>query len=199
MADIEKEKKPKYNQEIDTTLFVNIDSEPFDIFIGGVLARHLEAGEEDKIVMYVAQVGAKHLVDRILQRPKKEGGEYELKDSNMDSPLRKQLFAKILPNLAEQLEIKPANKEEFEKMILEQVEKQNKVIAQLQGELAKKDEKSQAPEPSDEVLALRKEVADLKALFEKTASAVTKKSPGRPKSAPASTNDAPPPAETKVE
>ncbi len=115
------------NPEIDTTRFVNIDTEPFDIYINGKLARHLEPGEEQTLVKYVAQVGAKHLVDRLLQ---KQG----ISDTNTDKPVRRDAFARILPEMAEERAIAPLSKEDRDKAVKEQLERQDKVISSLQKE-----------------------------------------------------------------
>ena len=134
----------KLNAELDVTRFVNIDNEPFDIYINKNLARHLEAGEENTIVLYVAQVGAKHLVDRVLQ---KQG----IKDTLRDTPLRKDLFARILPDLATKLEIKPLTEEERKEQISKQIKEQDSRFSE---ELKKRDE---------DIEALRKELEALKA------------------------------------
>lgn len=141
------------NVELDVTKFVNIDDKPFDIYIGGKLARHFEAGEEQAgVVVYVAQVGAKHLVDRILQE------KHGVKDSNSDTPLRRSLFAKILPELSEQLNIPPltpeAEKEELKKIF----DKQQQQINALSGK-AEEFQKIQA----DKIVELENEIEKLKA------------------------------------
>src|SRR3990167_5445966 len=94
--------KTEGNPEIDTTRFVNIDSSAYEIYIGGKLAKRLEPEQEQIVPVYVAQVGAKHLVDRILQN-----APYNVKDTNVDTPLRRSLFAKILPDMAEERQIVP--------------------------------------------------------------------------------------------
>lgn len=145
------------NQEMDTTRFVNIDDEPLDIYIGGKLVRHLEKDEENILVVYVAQVGAKHLIDRILQ---KKG----VKDSLRDTPERKSLFARILPDMAVEIDVKPQTKEEFEDAIMKRLEEQAILIRSLsQGEEDK-------GEKEKEVESLRKELDELKASIEEKVS-----------------------------
>jgi len=141
------------NLEIDTTKFVNIDDKSFDIYINGKLVRHLDAKEEQTLVVYVAQIGAKHLVDRVLQE------KHNIKDSLRDSPLRKDLFRQILPELAEELKIEPLKPEEFQKELKKQLDTQAEVIASFK----QKDEKWD------------KEMESLRAEIEKL-----KRKPGRP-------------------
>src|SRR3990167_5672514 len=104
---------------VETTRFVNIDNKDFEIYTNGKLVFSLKPSEEKTMVLYVAQVGAKHLVDRILQN---EG----IKNSLADTPNRKSLFAKILPDLAEEKGIKPLSQEEekieLSKLLLSQRE-----------------------------------------------------------------------------
>lgn len=157
MADL---KEKQINPEIETTLFRNIDSEPFDIYINGKLARHLEAGEEQTLVFYVAQVGAKHLVDRILQ---KQG----VKDSLRDTPERQSLFAKILPNVAEDRGIKPQTEEDFRKGIQDQLKQQAELIASFINQKKADDEKD-------------KKIADLETKLAQVLEAIEKKKGGRP-------------------
>ena len=134
------------NPEIDTTKFVNIDNEPFDIYINGKLVRHLETGETQTLVLYVAQVGAKHLVDKILQ---KSG----VRDSLKDTPERRTLFVKILPEIVEEVKVNPQSDEDFKKGIFEQLQKQEELIRSFQNE----------DKRNEEIKALQKEIAELKA------------------------------------
>lgn len=122
------------NPEIDTTRFVNIDNKPFDIYINGKVARHLEAGEEQVVPVWVAQTGAKHLSDRIQQVT------HGIKDTFKDTKLRQSLFARILPDMAQERKIEPLKEEEFQKVVQEQLKEQSKVIASLQGKTQTKDE-----------------------------------------------------------
>ncbi len=145
---MEQEKK-ELNPEIDTTKFVNIDKDPYDIYINGKLARHLNADEEAIVPLYVAQIGAKHLVDRILQE------RHNIKDTNRDDELRRSLFAKILPEMAEERAIKPLTDEEYRAKVDERLEAQDKVIKDLQGKADKTEEK-------DEIAKLKKELQMLK-------------------------------------
>lgn len=134
----------KTNPELDTTRFVNVDDEPFDIYINKKLARHLEPKEEQIIVLYVAQVGAKHLVDKVLQ---KQG----IKDSLRDTPLRKDLFARILPDIAEKIEVKPLSEADRQKEFSKQLKVQENMFTER---FSKQDET---------IEALKKELAEIKA------------------------------------
>lgn len=135
----------KVNQEIDTTKFVNIDDKPFDVFIGGNLARHFEAGETQTVPVWVAQVGAKHLVDRVLQE------KHGVKNSIADTPLRRSLFAQILPEMAEERAIKPLSDEDFKKQVQEELAKQKKLLESL----TQKDESGAIQKLKDEIAALK--------------------------------------------
>ena len=120
----------QYNQEIDVTRFVNIDDKKFTFYINKQ-AREVEAGEEKIMPIYVAQIGAKHLVDRILQE------KHNIKDTLTDTPFRQTIFAKILPDLAEEKNIKPLEDDEFKKKVEDQLKKQQSFIDAMTG----KDEK----------------------------------------------------------
>lgn len=131
----------KINPDIDTTAFVNVDNEPFDIYINKQLVRHIDPNETHTLVYYVAQVGAKHLVDRILQ---KQG----IKDTLRDTPLRKDLFARILPDIAKEIKVEPLSPDmrlaELEKQLKSQREesqvkedKRDEEIRQLKEQIAK--------------------------------------------------------------
>jgi len=139
----------KINPLTDVTKFINKDNEPFDIYIDGKLARHLEAGEEQVLPVFVAKVGAKHLVDRILQ---KKG----VKDSIRPTPERNSLLATIIPDIAEEVKVKPLTEEEFRKKIEERLGKQEEDIKALGGKV-----------DTDKVKKLEKEVKKLKKQLEK--------------------------------
>lgn len=124
------------NPEIDTTKYVNIDDVEQDIYIGGKLVRNLKAGEEQVIPVWVAQVGAKHLVDKILQE------KHNIKDTLRDTELRRSLFAQILPEMAEARKIVPLTDEQFRIKVDEELKRQGDVIksfAQKSEETSEKD------------------------------------------------------------
>lgn len=137
-------KEKKLNPLTDVTRFINQDSEPFDFYIHGKKIRTLEAGEEQVVPVFVAKVGAKHLVDRILQ---KKG----IADSIRPTPMRDTLLASIIPDVAEEIEIKPLTEEEYRKAVDERLEQQKKDIEALKG--AKVD--------TDEIKELKKQVKEL--------------------------------------
>ena|SRR3990167_7003637 len=139
------------NPELDLTKFVNIDEKPFDIYIGGKLVRHIEAGETHTLVVYVAQVGAKHLVDRVLQE------KHGVSDSLRDTPLRKSLFAKILPEMAEERDIKPLTPDEEKVAVKKQLDEQAKVIDSLLQKKKDDDERDK------KIAELEKRLAELSA------------------------------------
>lgn len=116
----------QYNPEIDVTKFVNIDDKKF-IFHINKQPREIEAGEEKVMPIYVAQIGAKHLVDRILQE------KHNIKDTLRDTPLRQSIFAQILPDLAVEKEIKPLEEDEFKKQVELQLKKQQDFIDKMTG------------------------------------------------------------------
>src|SRR3990167_374090 len=98
----EEKKQRVIDPEIETTKFINLLDESFTFHINK-RPMELKPKEEKAYPVWVAQVGAKHLVDMILQRK-------GIKDSNRDTPERKSLFAEILPDLAQELEIKPLDR-----------------------------------------------------------------------------------------
>jgi len=134
----------KLNPTTDVTKFINKDNEPFDIYIGGKLVRHLKAGEEQVLPVFVAKVGAKHLVDRILQ---KKG----IADSMRPTPMRSTLLASIIPDVAEEIKPKILSEEEYRKAVDERLEKQKEDIEKLRG--AKID--------TDEIKELKKQIKEL--------------------------------------
>jgi len=140
----------KLNPTTDVTKFINKDNEPFDIYINGKLARHLEAGEEQVVPVFVAKLGAKHLVDRILQ---KKG----IADSMRPTPMRSTLLASIIPDVAEEIKPKLLTEEEYRKAIDERLEKQKEDIEKLRG--AKVD--------TDEIKKLKEQVEKLQKKLDK--------------------------------
>lgn len=152
------------NPEIDTTKFVNIDDKKFVFYINKQ-AREVEAGEEKIMPIYVAQLGAKHLVDRVLQE------KHNIKDTLRDSEIRKSLFAQILPEMAEDREIEPLKEEEFNKKIEEELARQKEVIKSLKGEYEEKDGK---------IAKLEAEIEALKQGLAGSAGFAEKKKLGRP-------------------
>ena len=137
----------KLDPTVQTTKFVNVDEKKFDIYINSELARSFKPGEEQIVPLFVAQVGAKHLVDRILQ-------EEGIRDTNVDSDAKKSLLSKILPEVAEEIKEKPLSEEEFRIKIKETLDKQNEDIEDLGGKISTRD---------DEIKQLKKELALIKA------------------------------------
>lgn len=147
-------KETKINLELETTLFVNVDDEPFTIYTNNQHVREFQPGEEHQVIAYIAQVGAKHLADRILQ---KKG----VKDSNRDTPERQSLFARILPEWAKKIDVKPLSPEEEKKRVDERIAKQEEELAALKQEMKVGSDKDK------EVEDLKRQVAKLTALLEK--------------------------------
>lgn len=141
------------NPEIHTTKFVNIDDKSHDIYINKQLARHFEPGEEAIIPIFVAKLGAKHLINRILQE------KHDIRASLHTDPLRKELLARIIPDLRDEVKevSKPLSDEEFRKQVLESQKKQEETIAKLTGEIetlkkeSKPEEKPQVEKPKEKV------------------------------------------------
>ena len=77
--------------------------------------------------IYVAQIGAKHLVDRIMQ---KQGIRYV--NPHIENPVRQSLTAKVLPELAEIINVKPLSDDEFKAEVQKRLDKQEELIANLQ-------------------------------------------------------------------
>lgn len=166
--------KQEGNPEIDTTRFVNIDVVPYDIYIGGKLARRFEPAQEQVVPVYVAQVGAKHLVDRILQND-----PYKVKDTNVDTPLRRSLFAKILPDMAEERQIVPLTPEQERTQLKELIERQETLIRSFTKQ--QEDKEKMREELKAELLEELR--AELPASQESVSETPTAKKVGRPKKA----------------
>jgi len=146
----------KVNVLTDTTRFVNISDKPFDIYINKELARHLEAGEEQVVPVFVAQVGSKHLADRILF-------SRGIRDVNKPSPIKDEILSRIMPDMGEKAEIKPLSEEEFRAKIDETLKKQEEEIAKLRGASETKDK-----EKEKEIIKLKKELEALKKVAKKS-------------------------------
>ena len=146
----------KVNVLTDTTRFVNISDEPFDIYINKDLARHFEAGEEQIVPVFVAQVGSKHLADKVLF---KRG----IRDVNKPSPIKDEILSRIMPDMGEKAEIKPLTEEEFRTKIDETLKKQEEEIARLKGDSETKDKAK-----DKEMEKLKKELEALKKVAKKS-------------------------------
>lgn len=136
------------NPTVDTTKFVNIHNKSHDIYIDGKLARHLDPGEEDVMPVFVARIGAKHLADKVMFAK-------GIRDVNRPSPVRDQILAKILPELQEEVKVKPLTPEEFQAQIKEELKTQGELLATLQGEGTSKE----LAKVKKELDALKKKVA----------------------------------------
>src|SRR3990167_964795 len=134
------------NPDLSVTRFINVDDEAFTVIINKNFVAKIEPGETKTLVFSVARVGAKHLIDRVLQ---KRG----IKDSLRDTPERQTIFAQILPDIAEEVNVKPISKEDFEKRITLRLEEQQKLLEQGQ-------------DNTDKIASLEKQIEDLKALLQ---------------------------------
>jgi uncharacterized coiled-coil protein SlyX len=141
----------KRNKEVEVTRFVNINTiDPtFTFYVAGQ-PRTLNAGEEKIYPVFVAELGAKHLIDLILQR------DYNIKDTLRDTDLRKTLLSKILPDEATRVEYKPLTQEEFAKKLEEELKKQGETISGL----SKKVDETTS-EKDKEIEKLKKQISDL--------------------------------------
>jgi len=114
--------------QYDTTRIVNIDNEDFT----GHLNKEpyeIKAGESRILPKFVAEHLAKHLVNKVLQKK-------QIKDTLRDTPLRRSLFAQIIPEIAEvNPDVKKLDKEDELKELREQLAKQNTLIESLGGKL----------------------------------------------------------------
>ncbi|KKK94823.1 hypothetical protein LCGC14_2678960 [marine sediment metagenome] len=134
-----------------TTRFVNVDNEVYNLRINGQIVRTLKPGEEAVLPLFVATVGSKHLVDRILKKMDKAV------DTNRDTPIRRSIFAKILPDLASERKITPLTQEEEMESLKEEIKRNQQF---MDTEFAKRDN-------TKEVDALKKELSELKKLVTK--------------------------------
>ncbi len=134
-----------------TTRFKNIDDEDYPLRINGQIVRTIKPEEEVVLPLFVATVGSKHLVDRILKKMDKAV------DTNRDTPIRRSIFAKILPDLASERKIQPLTPEEEMKSLREEVKRNQQF---MDTEFAKRDN-------TKEVDDLKKQVSELKKLVTK--------------------------------
>lgn len=144
----------QYNPEIDTTKIVNITESAFTWHINKQPIK-LEAGESAVKPIYVAQIGALHMVNKLLQE--KYGIKYTNPFSGQNEELRKSLFAQILPEMAEERNIKPLSEEEFRTAVTKQIEEQNKLISAFQEKASE----------NEDLKKLKQEITMLKARLAK--------------------------------
>ena len=120
----------KIMSEYDTTIFVNVDKEDFTGYYDKTKNPNgytIKAGESRTLVRFIAETMAKHLVDKILQA---QG----VKDTMRDTPLRRDLFAKILPDIQqESKDMKVLSSEERIANLEKVVKQQNDQISALGG------------------------------------------------------------------
>lgn len=153
--------------QFETTTFVNVDDKEFIGYFDNE-PYQFKAGESREVVKFVAQHLAKHLIDRILQE------KYGVKNTLVDTPVRKDLLAKILPEEAKKVDYKPLTPEEKEKALSEVLDKQADTIKTLSLKTEKLEEKL------EEKNILEKKVRDLE---EKLQKLLPVKKIGRPKKA----------------
>jgi hypothetical protein len=153
------------NKELDTTKFVNVLTEKFVFYIGGQ-PREFEAGEIKVMPIYVAEHGAKHLADKILQEI------HKIHNTLADTPLRRDIIASILPELALKKEIKPLTQEEKEIEIKKELYKQAAKTDELSGKFEEKDKAK-----DEKIASLEKKVQELIELMQpkETSKKVAKK------------------------
>ena len=113
-------------KEVKTTRFVNIDTIKFTFFLGGQPIE-VNPSEEKVLTVYAAEHGAKHLVDLILQR------DYHISNTLADTELRRDVMARIIPDLAREAKVVPKSKEEFEELVRKELAEQKKQLLALAG------------------------------------------------------------------
>ena len=150
------------NAEIDTTVFVNIDDKKFTFFINKQ-PREVEVGEQKTWPIFVCQIGAKHLVDKILQE------KHDIRDTMRDTELRRSLFAKILPEMAEERGIKPLSADDEKAAVQKELTRQNELLASFTAEVAKKEESK-----DKQIADLEEKVNKLMKLMEEKTTKVVK-------------------------
>jgi hypothetical protein len=124
--------------QFDTTKIFNIDVEDFTGYLNKE-PYEIKKGEYRTLPKFVAEHLAKHLIDRILQ---KKG----IKDTLRDTPLRRSLFAQILPEITEvNPEVKKLDKADEVNALKEMVEKQNALITSLGGKVKELEEEVKKP------------------------------------------------------
>jgi len=111
---------------LDTTRFINIDNEDFTFHLNNEPIV-IKTGEEKILAIYVAEHGAKHLLDKVLQ---KQG----VKNTLTPSEARTAFLARILPDLAEQANVKQVSKEEETRLVQEEIKKELRKMGEEFGE-----------------------------------------------------------------
>lgn len=154
--------------QYETVTFKNIDNEDFTFYFNKTKEPNgftVKAGEERQLVSFIAETGAKHLVDIVLQ---KKG----VKDTNRDTELRRSLFAEILPDIQKvRPEIKKLSPEEELKAVKEELERQSKLINSFA------EQKKESDNKDSKIEELTKQVEELKNLVKEKPA----KKAGRPK------------------
>lgn len=133
----------KINPNIDTTKVVNILGEDFTHPVNNE-PWTIKEGQEKVCPIYVAKLIAKHMSDKILQEQK------NIRYALPDNPVRKQIIAKILPELEEEGVIETKNEDEFKQMVMEQLKEQKKMISDLK--IENKEENISKDEPDKDKL-----------------------------------------------
>lgn len=110
----------------DTTRFVNTHEKKYVIYIDGKPVRTIEAGDEQIMPLFVAQVGAEHLAKKIMQ-------EEGIKAVTVPSPARDKILSKILPDVTEEEKIKVLTDEQYRAKVDEMLVKQEEDIKALGG------------------------------------------------------------------
>ena len=138
-------------ERYDSTRFVNIYDKDFTFYFGGE-PYLVKAGEERTFVTFISQHGAKHLLDLILQE------KYRLPDSLADTPLRRELSAQILPDIAQKEEYKPMTDEEFKQHVLDELQKVKEEREKVGGRVQEIEAKiaELTPKPAAEVVPKRR-------------------------------------------
>jgi len=118
--------------ENQVTSFTNIDSEDFIGYYNSSVEPNgytIKAGETRQFTKAMAELFTSQLVDKVLQNP-----PYNLKDTKTDTPLRRSLFAKILPEISSiNPEVKKLTPEEEIAEVKKQLAKTKEIVEAISG------------------------------------------------------------------
>ena len=149
--------------ENQVTSFINIDSEDFIGYYNSSIEPNgytIKTGETRQFTKGMAELFASQLVDKMLQKE-----PYNLHDTKRDTPVRRSLFAKIIPEITSILpEVKKLSTEEEMANVKKELERTNALVKSIVGSKKEEDSKD-------------KEIAELKEMVNK----LMEKKGGRPK------------------
>lgn len=138
--------------QFDTTKIINISKEDFTYPFDNE-AYTIKAGETRELPKFIAEHLAIHLIDKILQEK-----PYNIKDTRRDTPIRRDLFAKIIPEITQEIpSVKILSDEERQKAWQEELKRQDEIVASF-----KKETEEKEVEKDKKIEELKKQIEEIK-------------------------------------